>query len=140
MKRWVLAWVGGPILAILNGGARDFLYEDALGEKAANAISTGTLLTLLGGYMWLLQRRWPLESPREALSVGATWAALSVLFESTFGHWVEGESWSTILGHYDITAEAWIVVPLAMVVGPELVRRLAAREAGHPQVPTAAGS
>jgi hypothetical protein len=132
IKRWILAWIGGPILGIVNGGTRDVLYEEALGEKAAGIVSTGTLLALLGGYMWLLQRRWPLENEREALSVGAAWAGLTILFESAFGHWVEGESWSAVLDHYDVTAgNAWIVIPAAMVVGPELIRRLAAREAGH---------
>lgn len=104
MKPWILAWIGGPILGILNGGTRDVLYEEALGEKAAGIVSTGTLLALLGGYMWLLQRRWPLENEREALSVGAAWAGLTILFESAFGHWLEGESWSAVLDHYDVTA------------------------------------
>lgn len=132
MKRWIVAWLGAPILGILNGGTRDVLYEEALGEKAAGIVSTGTLLALLGAYMWILQRRWPLKTEPEALSVGAAWAGLTVLFESAFGHWVEGESWSTVLEHYDVTAgNAWLVVPAAMVVGPELVRRLEAREAAH---------
>jgi hypothetical protein len=132
MKRWVLAWIGAPILGIVNGGTRDALYEEAIGEEAAGIISTGTLLALLAGYMWLLERRWPLGSEREALSVGAAWAALTVAFESAFGHWVEGESWSTVLEHYDVTAgNAWIVVPAAMAAGPELMRRLSTREATH---------
>jgi hypothetical protein len=132
VTRWILAWLGAPVLGIVNGGARDALYEEAIGENAAGVVSTGTLLALLAGYMWLLERRWPLRSQREALSVGAAWAALTVLFESAFGHWVEGESWSVVLEHYDVTeGNAWIVVPLAMAAGPELMRRLAARDTAH---------
>ena len=41
MKRWIVAWLGAPILGILNGGTRDVLYEEALGEKAAGIVSTG---------------------------------------------------------------------------------------------------
>ena len=120
----MLAWVGAPALAIVNGAARETLYADSVGDDAAGAISTGTLLGFLGGYMWLLQRRWPLGSRREALSVGASWAALAVAFEFAFGHWVEGESWSTLLESYDVTAgRTWILVPAALVVGPELARR-----------------
>jgi hypothetical protein len=133
VKRWILAWLGAPVLGIVNGGVRDALYEEAVGENAAGVISTGTLLALLGGYIWLLERRWPLRSEREALTVGAAWAALTVLFESAFGHWVEGESWPAVFEHYDVTVgNAWIVVPLAMAAGPELLRRLAARDAAHP--------
>jgi hypothetical protein len=130
MKRWILAWLGAPVIGIVNGGTRDALYEEAVGEKVAGVLSTGTLLALLAGYMWLLERRWPLRSGREALSVGVSWAALTVLFESAFGHWVEGESWSAVFAHYDVRAgNAWIVIPVAMAAGPELVRRLAARDA-----------
>lgn len=138
MKRWILAWLGGPVLGIVNGGTRELVYEEALGEKAAGIVSTGTLLALLGGYMCLLERRWPLENQREALTVGAGWAALTVVFESAFGHWVEGESWTSVLENYDVTAgKAWIVVPAAMVVGPELARRAAAHEARPAPSPAA---
>lgn len=137
--RWLLAWLGGPVLGILNGGARDALYEEAVGEQAANVVSTGTLLALLAGYMWLLERRWPLRTRREALTVGAAWAVLTVLFEAGFGRWVEGEPWSAVLEQYDVTAgNAWIVVPAAMAAGPELVRRLAARDAGRRAEPVEA--
>ena len=129
MKEWILAWVGTPILAIVNGGVRETVYTDAVGDDAAHAISTGTLLMLLGSYMWLLHRRWPLDSEREALSVGAVWASLAIAFEFGFGHWVEGDSWSTLLANYDVTAgKVWILVPAACAVGPELIRRAAARE------------
>lgn len=132
MKKWILAWLGGPILGIANGGARDALYADAVGEDAAGVISTGTLLALLAGYVWLLQRRWPLKNGQEALSVGAAWAGLTVVFESAFGHWVEGESWSAVFEHYDVTAgNIWVIVPLAMLGLPELARRLAAQQGGR---------
>lgn len=62
MKQWILAWLGAPVLGIVNGGARDALYEEAIGEKAAGVVSTGTLLALLAGYMWLLERRWRFEA------------------------------------------------------------------------------
>lgn len=80
---------------------------------------------LLGGYMRLLQRRWPLSSRREALSIGAAWAGMTVAFEFGFGHWVAGDSWSALLENYDVTAgKVWALVPLEMATGPELARRL----------------
>jgi hypothetical protein len=54
----MLAWVGAAGLSVANGTGRETIYADAVGDKAAHIISTGTL-TLLGGYIWLLQRRWP---------------------------------------------------------------------------------
>lgn len=128
MKRWMLAWVGAPLLAIVNGGVREMLYKDPLGEDAAGAVSTATLLALLGLYIWLLEQRWPLRGQRDALTIGAAWAALAVGFEFGFGHWVEGDSWSTLLANYDVTAgKTWVAVPLAIIALPELARRLATR-------------
>jgi hypothetical protein len=133
MKKWLLAWVGASVLGVANGATRELTYADAVGDKAAHVISTASLLALLGGYVCLLQRRWPLGSRREALSVGAAWGALTVVFEFGFGHWVDGDSWSELLENYDVTAgRVWVVVPAAMVVGPELARRLV-----EPATPTA---
>jgi hypothetical protein len=128
-RRWMLGWVGASLLGVANGITRETLYADAVGDETAHVVSTGTLLTLLSGYVWLLQRRWPLESRREALSVGAAWAAMTVVFEFAFGHWVDGDSWSVLLENYDVTeGKVWELVPAAMASGPELARRLATRE------------
>jgi hypothetical protein len=124
-KRWISAWIGAAALGVANGAGREALYADAAGEEAAHVISTGTLLVLLGGYTWLLQRRWPLRSRREALSVGAAWAMMTVAFELGFGHWVNGDSWPELLESYDLAAgRVWVLVPVAMAAGPEVARRL----------------
>jgi hypothetical protein len=124
-RRWIPAWIGAAALGVANGVSREALYADAAGDKAAHVISTGTLLALLSGYMWLLQRRWPLRSRREARSVGTAWATMTVAFEFGFGHWVADDSWSALLENYDIGAgKVWALVPAAMVVGPELARLL----------------
>jgi hypothetical protein len=54
---------------------------------------------------------------------------MTVAFEFGFGHWVDGDSWSELLENYDVTAgKVWVLVPAAMAAGPELARRMAARE------------
>jgi hypothetical protein len=129
MKRWLLAWVGASVLGVANGVGRETIYKDAVGDEAAHVISTGTLLALLAGYVWLLQQRWPLTDRREALSVGAAWAAMTVAFEFGFGHWVDGDSWPELLENYDVAAgKVWILIPAAMAASPELSRLLAARQ------------
>jgi hypothetical protein len=128
-RRWISAWIGAAALGVANGAGREMLYADATGDEAAHVISTGTLLALLGGYMWLLQRRWPLSTRREALSIRASWASATVAFEFGFGHWAAGDSWSALLANYDLTAgRVWVLVPGAMAAGPELARRLTRSE------------
>ena len=125
MRRWVIAWVGAPVLAIVNGAARELAYKDQVDESTADQISVAPLIALLAFYFWVLQRRWPLATTREALSVGAIWAGLSVLFEFGFGHYVEGDSWTDLLATYDVTAgNLWILIPLWIAAGPATVRAI----------------
>jgi hypothetical protein len=127
VRRWLIAWVGAPVLAIVNGAAREFAYKDQVGESAANQISVAPLIALLGLYFWVLQRRWPLATRRDALSIGAIWVALAVLFEFGFGHYVEGDSWPDLLDNYDVTqGNIWILILLWIAVGPAIVRAAAA--------------
>ena len=126
LRRWLVAWVGAPVLAIINGAARELAYKDQVGESAANQLSVAPLIALLGVYFWLLQRRWPLASTRDALSIGAIWVGLSVLFEFGFGHYVEGDSWSDLSQNYDVTAgNIWILILLWIAAGPASVRAIA---------------
>jgi hypothetical protein len=133
LRRWLLAWVGAPVLAIVNGAARELAYKDHVGESAANQISVAPLLALLALYFWLLQRRWPLATRRDALSIGAIWVALSVLFEFGFGHYVEGDSWTVLLQNYDVKAgNVWILILLWIAAGPATVRALGGERPASP--------
>ena len=126
-RRWLIAWVGAPVLAIVNGAIRELVYKEQVGEATADQISLAPLIALLALYFWVLQRRWPLATRREALSIGAAWVTLSVLFEFGFGHYVEGDSWADLLRTYDVTAgNLWILIPLWIAAGPAVVRAMAA--------------
>lgn len=129
--RWVAAWLGLSVLAIANGVAREGLYGEAVGDQAAHQISTVTLIMMIVGYSWLLQRLWPLASSRAAWQVGAAWVALTIAFEFGFGHYATGNSWSALLADYNILeGRLWLLVPLAILMAPELARRTRARSHG----------
>ena len=122
--RWLAAWLGLAALGVGNGVARVTLYEDAVGDQVAHQISTATLMILIAGYAWLLQRTWPLTSSRIAWQVGAAWAAMTLAFEFGFGHYVTGNSWSTLLADYDILdGRLWLLIPITILLAPELARR-----------------
>jgi hypothetical protein len=131
LRRWLIAWVGAPVLAIVNGAARELTYKDQVGESTADQISVAPLIALLALYFWVLQRRWPLATTRDAVSIGVAWAALSVLFEFGFGHYVEGDSWTDLLRTYDVTeGNLWILIPLWIAAGPATVRAIAVARTG----------
>jgi hypothetical protein len=50
LRRWIVAWLGASVLGIVNGGIRDFAYEERVGESTAGQISTGTLIALVTLY------------------------------------------------------------------------------------------
>jgi hypothetical protein len=123
-SRWRVAWLGGPVIGIANGVTRELVYKDAVGDLTAHQISTASAIVLFGGYFWLLQRRYPLASDRDALRVGAFWLVLTVLFEFGFGRAVDGKSWSELLADYDLSAgRMWSLVLAWLTLGPLASRR-----------------
>ena len=124
-RYWLLAWGGACALGVLNGIARQAVYQERLGDRTAHAVSTGTLVAGLTAYVSGLQHRWPLLSRRTALRIGAVWALATLTFEFGFGHYVAHQSWAELLGAYDVRrGELWILVPIAMLTLPEILRRL----------------
>jgi hypothetical protein len=116
---WLVGWLGLPALGIANGNIREFAYRDRLGDRAAHQVSTATLLAAMGSYIWMLERRWPLRSTKQALGVGGVWAGLTILFEFGFGHWVAGQSWSQLRRDYDLRhGRLWVLIPIATALGP----------------------
>jgi hypothetical protein len=73
LRPWLLAWLGLPVLGITNGAIRDLTYKRVAGELAAHQLSTATMLVLRAAYLWALERRWPLQTSRRALTIGGSW-------------------------------------------------------------------
>ena len=44
MRRWLIAWVGAPVLAIVNGAIRELVYKEQVGESTADQISVAPLI------------------------------------------------------------------------------------------------
>jgi hypothetical protein len=123
-RRWLTAWFGLAAWGVANGIIRELTYADMVGDHAAHQLSTFTLIAMIGGYTWWLQRRWPLISTADAVRIGLLWVAMTVAFEFGFGHYVDGASWATLLADYDITrGNLWILVLLTIGSAPVLARR-----------------
>ena len=100
------------------------MYAEPLGDLAAHQLSTAVLVGVSGGYVSLLQRRWPLPSTGTALRVGASWTAMTLLFEFGVGHYLFSSPWHKLLADYNLLeGRVWLLVPLWLLVAPALVRR-----------------
>lgn len=125
ITKYLLAWLGLPVIGIINGALRQFLYRDALGDLTAHQVSTVTGIVLFGLYIWLLSRWWPLPSAQAAISVGLIWLALTIGFEFIFGHYVMGNSWERLLADYNLLAgRVWVLVLIWITLAPYVFYRL----------------
>lgn len=117
--KYCFAWFGMMILAIINGGVRDFVYKSHVGDLSAHQISTVMLIVLFAGYFWFLTTIWPIKSASQAWVIGGTWFLMTEAFEFGVGRLIEGASWSELLYAYNVFAgQVWIFIPLWVLVGP----------------------
>ncbi|NIA16585.1 MAG: hypothetical protein GWP08_21215 [Nitrospiraceae bacterium] len=122
--KYTLAWIPMVFIAIVNGMARQLGYGKAMSELAAHQLSTATAVVLFVGYTWLLSLLWPLESARQALTIGAIWLTLTVAFEFLFGHYVAKHSWMRLLHDYNLMqGRVWVFVLVAIALAPYVIYR-----------------
>ena len=137
LRRWLIAWVGGALIGIGNGVARQVTFARRVDERTAHQLSALTAIAAFAGYFTLLQRRWPLSSTREAVKVGSAWSVLTVAFEFSFGLVVARQSWKSLLADYNLArGRTWPLVLAWIAVGPAVIRRLQ----GHCREPVSAAT
>lgn len=114
------AWGLTVVIAIANAGFRETFIAPATSELVAHQLSTVTLIALLTIFSYACFTRWAFQHTRsELLAVGVLWVGLTVAFEFLFGHYVAGNSWSSLFQQYDLLAGyVWVFVPLTMLVAP----------------------
>jgi hypothetical protein len=127
-RPWLVGWLGLVLVALLNGTLRQLGYQRWIGELAGRQVATVLMIVLSACFIWLLHRRWPIPSTGAALRIGGVWTVLTLSFEFGFGLFVERAPLSTLLADYNVAAgRIWILVPIWVVVAPEVIRRLQAR-------------
>ena len=120
--KYSLAWIPMVFIAILNGTLRELVLAKTLSELRAHQLSCLTGVLLFWGYTWLISFKWPLQSGKQAMSVGLVWLILTVAFEFIFGHFVMHHSWERLLQDYNILAgRLWVFVLLAVALLPFIV-------------------
>ena len=122
--KYLFAWFGMMVLAIVNGAVRDLVYKSRVGDLAAHQISTVVLLILLAAYFRVLTSVWPIESATQAWIIGGMWFLMTEAFEFGMGRLIAGDSWSKLLHAYNLLAgQIWVFVPLWVLVGPYVFYR-----------------
>lgn len=129
IRKYFFAWFGMMILAIINGGFRDFAYKSLVGDLPAHQISTVILIVLLAGYFWFLTTAWPIKSAPQAWVIGGLWFVMTEAFEFGMGRFIAGDSWSKLFYAYDVLAgQVWIFIPVWVLIGPYVFFRFVQRK------------
>ena len=99
LKALVL-WIGILVLAILNGALREKALIPALGTFGA-LIASGIVLSVCIGLVAFFAAPWysPLPSSQYWL-IGLFWLILTLLFEFSFGRFVQHKDWTELLQAY----------------------------------------
>lgn len=112
-------WVILAVAMIANGIFRETVLQPQFGSPAADVLSAvlGIIIILAVTRPFLK----PLagSTPSELLIVSVLLVILTVIFEFTFGHWVDGKSWSELAGNYAIwRGRLWPIVLLVLAATP----------------------
>lgn len=129
---WARSWLGVLAIAFVNGGVHR-AYEPALGILRAEQLSNVTLLAAVIPWAVLVDGRHPTWSARQALEIGALWGAMTVTFEFLGGHYINGDSWTTLVDAYDVAGgHLWPLAVAGVALSPSAARwrRLRGRHLG----------
>ncbi|MGZ8982001.1 MAG: hypothetical protein ACXW2G_11145 [Burkholderiaceae bacterium] len=128
MLRYVLAWFALLAIAVANGALRQITYGKAMPELHAHQLSTVIGMAATGALIWLMVRRWPPTSNRQALGIGVVWLALTVAFEFFMGLVLASRPLTEVLADYNVFAgRVWVVFLIWLTFAPLLLYRLGLR-------------
>src|SRR3974390_2013861 len=101
MLRYGLLWLPMLALAVANGALRQIVFANYMSELQAHQLSTLTGSIAIGGFIWLVLRKWPLSSSRQALRVGGMWLILTIAFEFFMGLVLANRPLQQVLSDYN---------------------------------------
>jgi len=123
--KYLVSWIPGVPIAIINGLIRTSLYMQFLTELHAHQLSAVSFIVLFGIYVWFVLKWLKLSSAQEAFQLGLTWLVLTVGFEFLFGHFVMGHPWARLFHDYNLLAgRVWVLVLIWIATAPSVFYRI----------------
>ncbi len=124
----VLWWIAILILAILNGALREMVLIPGIGLFAGLFTSGLILSALVFLVAYVAMPGLGRLSNAQYWLVGSVWLAMTVIFEFSFGFYIEHKELAEILQAYVFKGgNIWPVVLVSALVSPWLAAQLRAR-------------
>jgi hypothetical protein len=118
MIPYLFAWLPMLFLAVGNGIFREAILKKKMTTEKAHQVSTLLLVGLLVVYMVFFLLEFPPQSFSQAITIGAGWMLLTLLFEFGFGRY-RGIPWQTMFAEYNLLkGKLWALVPASLLLVP----------------------
>jgi hypothetical protein len=112
-------WLILAVAMIANGIFRVNVLQPRFGLPEADILSAVLGIVIILAVTRPFFRPLAGSTPPELLIVSGVLVVLTVIFEFTFGHWVDGKSWSELAGNYAIwRGRLWPIVLLVLAASP----------------------
>ena len=121
----LLVWVCFIPAAVLNGGLREYVLDEAVGEQWALPLSGIILSACIFLITWLLlPRTVKALSSKDTLRIGICWVFLTIAFEFVSGL-AGGSTMTELLAAYNpLTGNLWLLVLAATLLSPAAVWKI----------------
>lgn len=121
----LIIWLCFIPAAILNGGLRGYVLDEAVGTKWALPLSGIILSVLIFLITFLLfPRKIRGCTARESRIIGIVWTLLTVVFEFVSGL-ADGNTLTSLLIAYNpLTGNLWLLVLLTVLLSPVVINNL----------------
>ena len=116
------------MIAVANGALRRATFAKIMPEVRAHQLSTLIGSVLIGLFIWLVIRRWPPSSGRQALLIGIIWVLLTVSFEFFMGLVLAHRSLAEVFRDYNLLeGRVWVLFLIWLTLAPWAFFRLRGR-------------
>lgn len=123
-----VAWLLLFAVMFANGAVRVLVLQPELGEDLARQVASLSGVALVLFVSWVFVRVSPSAQPAQLLWVGIAWLCTTVAFEFSFGRFVSGLSWQTLLADYNLLrGRLWSLILISVFLGPWLCGTVRAR-------------
>ena len=123
----LLGWMLILVCAVINGAFREGVLVPHLGHVAALAVSGLLLMACIVAVSVVLVPWFGALGVSGALRVGVFWLTLTLIFEFSFGRFVQHKSWQQLLQPYTFQGgDLWPLVLVVTLLAPLLAGRLRA--------------
>ena len=130
--RVLRAWAIILPFMILNGAFRELVLKRAVNDSLADGVSAALGVAIIVVMTRYLLRPLAGKSPADLVRASVELVLLTVLFEFTFGHYVDRKSWSELAANYEVwNGRLWPIVLAVLASMPFLWGRWSLEDKRH---------